>query len=330
MKLEQFNNHVEALAAKILTNTASEEELKRFNDWYADFDDSSVELVSNESREELKNRLLGRIEAEISSLQPKRKSRWLSHKVAAVISLLIVFGGILYFVQPNFQDHGDVSIDMVYESKSTEAGQKRVIKLPDGSSVKLNAGSTLKYPKSFSRSNRRVELVGEAFFNISRDTLNPFVIDLNGGQVKVLGTSFNIRSYTAEPDVAVAVKTGEVIVTNSFSNSSVRLMPDELASYIPNTREITKTRIQNTNVVFGWREGNLVFNEAGLPAILKSLSSWYGVTFEVEGSEKGSKKINANFNNVSLEEVLTCLSHNYEFKYEINEKQVTIKYHETK
>ncbi|WP_416865741.1 MAG: FecR family protein [Imperialibacter sp.] len=330
MKLEHFNNHVETLAAKILTNTASEEELKRFNDWYAGFDDARVELVSNESREELKNRLLSRIEAEVANLQPKRQQRWHLHKVAAVVSFLVAFAGVMYFISFNVENRNDASGDVVYESKSTEAGQKRVIRLPDGSSVKLNAGSTLKYPKSFSRSNRRVELVGEAFFDVSRDTLNPFVIDLNGGQVKVLGTSFNIRSYAAEPDVAVAVKTGEVIVTNSFSNSSVRLMPDELASYVPNTREITKTRIQNTNVVFGWREGNLVFNEAGLPAILKALSSWYGVTFEVEGSVNGGKKLNANFNNVSLEEVLTCLSHNYEFKYEINEKQVTIKYQETK
>jgi len=330
MNREHINNDVETLAAKILTNTASEEELKRFNDWYAGFDDARVELVSNESKEELKNRLLSRIEAEIASLQPKRKQRWHLHKVAAVVSFLVAFAGVMYFISFNVENRNDASSDVVYESKSTEAGQKRVIRLPDGSSVKLNAGSTLKYPKSFSRSNRRVELVGEAFFDVSRDTLNPFVIDLNGGQVKVLGTSFNIRSYAAEPDVAVAVKTGEVIVTNSFSNSSVRLMPDELASYVPNTGEITKIRIQNTNVVFGWREGNLVFNEAGLPAILKALSSWYGVTFEVEGSVNGGKKLNANFNNVSLEEVLTCLSHNYEFKYEINEKQVTIKYQETK
>lgn len=141
-------------------------------------------------------------------LQPSRSERFPFRKIAAAAAVLLIVTGF-FFYRSTLRN----TIDGVYQLEvSTQASQRRQLELPDGSKVWLSPNSKLTYPEQFGKDSRTVNLVGEAFFEVTHDTQHPFIVQSGTVRTKVLGTSFNVSAYPQQAEMDVTLVTGKVAV----------------------------------------------------------------------------------------------------------------------
>ncbi len=199
-------------------------------------------------------------------------------------------------------------------------GKKSTVILSDGTKVKLNAGAKFEFPNSFSNSNeRKVYLQGEAFFEVARDTLKPFIIQSNHITTTVLGTSFNLLEE--DGNVAVAVVTGKVKVSDEEEKATVFLNPGEQAAYNVEKNKITKHKIDIAVATY-WKDDIIYFHQSAFDEVVEKLENWYGVKVMVERKING--KFSGRFKSKSLKEVLQGLSYTTHFNFIIDKERVTI------
>ena len=209
-----------------------------------------------------------------------------------------------------------------YQTKSTKLGEKKTIKLSDGTTVQLNSGSQLAAPKRFTGDTREVRLSGEAYFEVTRDELKPFIIDLNGMRVQVLGTSFVIKEDGYSRSQMVAVNSGKVSVRKP-DGETIYLTKDKM-SILDGSGNLKLADITNRESVFGWTDNKLVFDEESFDQVIVCLTRWYGVNFTIDTHFDKETKYTATYNNPTLEEVLVSLTHVYNFKYQKNGNHIII------
>ncbi|MEQ6120463.1 FecR domain-containing protein [Reichenbachiella sp. MALMAid0571] len=245
---------------------------------------------------------------------------WVKWAAAAVVVFAV---GIAVFYNNTNQ-----SPDLISESstdewiiKSNPKGQKLVVSLEDGSIVKLNAESTLKYHANF-RTSRMVELTGEAFFEVKRDTLHPFVVKTEKIQTTVLGTSFNVRSYDDEHKSSVVVATGKVAVADNESQKQVILLPSQIVNFHDDEGFDEAREIDLINHI-GWKDNVLVFENADFGKIEKELKRWFNVDFEYD-SKPIITSFNGEFKNQSLENILEGVRFSTGLKYKLDKQKVII------
>ena len=163
------------------------------------------------------------------------------------------------------------------QTLSVTRGQNCQITLADGSKVWVNGGSTLRYPSHFEE-NRRIELTGEALFDVAKNGNMPFVVSAKGVCVKVIGTRFNVRGYAAEP-LTVSLFRGAVSVyRENNEQQSVVLRPNEQLTV--SGKGMTKHRMDAD--VAAWKDGLLVFKSATMAQIITHLQACYGVKITVK------------------------------------------------
>lgn len=326
---------MEELISKYLKNDLNREETLTLKSWLEKdplnrkvFENMVGEWnLSEEIIAASRNRVLERIMAQevpTPTYQLPARSNWSSlMKIAAVLVLGIGLGLIYMFSQTGSIQKPVVADNVIIE-KESQFGQRLTFQLPDGSIVKLNAGSKLTFPKAFAANKRTVTLTGEAFFEVERDEKKPFIINSGGVDVQVLGTSFNVKSYENE-SVEVAVKTGKVSVAERVGDEKVVLTPMQGASYDLNTQELTKLENINENLAFGWMDQSLVFEEALFDDIIKALERWFDVEFEVKKELDKAKKFTGTYKKPTLKSVMESLAFAYDFKYEMKERKIIIK-----
>lgn len=244
--------------------------------------------------------------------------------VAASLLLIPALLTYLYIFQKPIHETSPAQRAVMYIEKKTPKGIKTTLKLPDGSMVKLNADSKLTFPESFLSTIREVTLEGEAFFEIRKDSLRPFIVKTDKLNTSVLGTSFNVKAYAGD-DVEVALVTGKVNVSgNSSVVGDVQLLPTEMAIYHHNSRSIEKT-VFNPIEKLAWRENTLYFNNSSFEDIIKTLERWYGVDFIVKRPPGIQERFTGDYKNESLKSVLKGMSFSLDFEFEIQDKTVIIK-----
>lgn len=243
-------------------------------------------------------------------------------RVAAVVVFTLATVWVVNNIKPVEQQIVVVSKPML--EKRADNGQKVTFELPDGSNVKLNAGSVIRYPSNFDEDSRTVMLSGEAFFDVERDEQRPFSVLTDGVNVKVLGTSFNVKAYEGEKRVEVAVRSGKVAVESSNGKMGVSLLPNEMATYLGAQKDLKKEVLQDEHV-FAWVEKKMVFKDSSIDEILRVMARWYDVEFVTEKELNSDKKFTAQYNNLSLKAVMGSLSYAYDFDYEVKGKTITIR-----
>ena len=176
--------------------------------------------------------------------------------------------------------------EVIYNTVITPRGTEYMLTLSDGSRVWLNSDSRLKFPVKFSKGTRRVELVGEGYFEVAKDSSSPFIVNSGKLEIKVTGTSFNVTAYPDEKMVQTTLVSGSVDVScPECSNSeSVSLVPNEMAVFEAGRQKIEKKRVDITPYV-AWHEGFLTFHDESLGSIAKKLERWYDLTFEFDQPE---------------------------------------------
>ncbi|MDO6519567.1 FecR family protein [Zobellia uliginosa] len=217
--------------------------------------------------------------------------------------------------------------ELTYNTLNVPKGKTFQITLSDGTVVHMNAGSSLRYPVNFSPTQlRKVFLDGEAYFDVTKDKSRPFVVSVDDLDVKVLGTEFNVSSYSEDTNIEVVLVEGAVGL-NKISESpeeGVELVPGQRGAYRRNSENIHIDSV-NTDLFTSWMQGHLVFRELTFDQILTKLGRHYNIELENRNSELGQEVFNASFNDATIEEVMSFFNDTHEIDYEISDNKVIIK-----
>ncbi len=165
---------------------------------------------------------------------------------------------------------------------STPRGGQYKIGLPDGSEVWLNASSLLRFPNSFSGKERVVEISGEAYFEVARDTRKPFRVGVGNMQVMVLGTHFNVNAYPDEQGVKTSLFEGSVKISEGKIN---RLLKPGQQAIVRNGETEMEINRMNKEEVLAWKNGLFIFNGADITTIMNQIARWYDVKVTFDGSD---------------------------------------------
>ncbi|MBC9914944.1 FecR family protein [Chitinophaga varians] len=161
-----------------------------------------------------------------------------------------------------------------YNTLTTPRGGQFKIILPDGTTVWLNAASSLHYPLAFTDNERRVEVTGEAFFEVAPDAAKPFRVTAREHmEITVLGTSFNVNAYTDETVVRTTLLSGAVKVNRN--NHTVRLQPGQQA--VAENEALRVSTVPDVQQVVAWKNGVFDFNQVPLTGVLRQLARWYDI-----------------------------------------------------
>lgn len=215
---------------------------------------------------------------------------------------------------------------ITYNTLNVPHGKMFTLKLGDGSSIRLNAGSRITYPIAFKSGEKRlITLRGEAYFNVSKREDQPFVINTQGVNVEVLGTSFNVNSYTENAEVTVALVEGSVKMYNekSTQNPSVYLKPNQLGSF---NIKAGSLQVADANIWehIAWLEGRLIIREATFTEILQKLERKYNVTIINKNTSIKTDQFNASFDVETIDEVLEAFALDAPFKFTRTDTLITI------
>jgi transmembrane sensor len=195
---------------------------------------------------------------------------------------------------------------MLFNRLYTPRGGQYQVVLPDGSKVWLNSDSELSFPITFNGRDRRVELTGEAYFEVKHMDDVPFKVATAQQEIKVLGTHFNVNGYTDEQDIHTTLLQGSVMVSNLRSGSHQLLVPGQ-QSNINKSDGAIKVKSVNLDEAVAWKNGYFLFDNRDLKSIMKVISRWYNVDVEFK-SINTSEKFGGTFSrSADLSEILTNL-----------------------
>lgn len=208
---------------------------------------------------------------------------------------------------------------LIFNELTVPFGEKFDLTLSDGTTVKLNSGSSIKYPvKFFKGQNREVYLKGEAFFNVSEDKNDSFIVAADALNIKVYGTAFNVSSYAEDTYSNVVLVKGSVsLYADKNSNNELKIKPGTKGSMYKESKKIT-TEPVSTKIYTAWIDGGLVFRNMKLKNIIKRLERHYDVVITNNNKNIENETFNASFHNVPLEKVLSYFKSSYHINYTID------------
>lgn len=289
--------------------------------WQTDFGYPDM-VNSEEQRHELWERL--QRNGTINTNSSGRHSGFIKFlKYAAVF---IFFLGVSYVIWQSSRNQPPTSVAVTFIERTNPLGQKSKIQLPDGSLVWLNAGSKLAYSSDYNKESRQVQLTGEAYFDVAKNPNLPFEVLTDELMITALGTSFNVEAFVSGQE-EVALNTGKVKVECLNEHGSCPpsyLNPGQLASFNKSIGSIKLSTFEGLDP-FGWKDGRIVFNYASFKEVLETLSRWYNVEFEVDGSLNQEWNYSTTFDNEVLENVLLSLKFSEKIDFQINGSVVNIK-----
>jgi ferric-dicitrate binding protein FerR (iron transport regulator) len=212
------------------------------------------------------------------------------------------------------------SKEVVYNTISTPKGGQYQLELPDGSLVWLNASSSIHFPTSFVENQRRVEITGEAYFEVAKNLNKPFIVGVNNSEVQVLGTHFNINSYSDEDDVKTTLLEGSVKFVNGATTSILK--PGQQSQLAKNGSIKVESDVDVDKVV-AWKNGLFDFENAGIETVMRQLSRWYDV--EVDYNGKPDDLFIAEMRrNIKLSDALKALELTGKVRFDIQGKKIVV------
>ncbi|RTY77515.1 FecR family protein [Flavobacterium sp. LS1P28] len=217
---------------------------------------------------------------------------------------------------------------LTYNTLTVPYGRRFELQLSDGTSIHLNAGTSLKYPVNFIEGkNRQVFLEGEGFFKVAKDAKHPFIVNSNDMDVRVLGTQFNISSYPEDEQINTVLVEGLVSVygENEVYNSktAVKLNPGFKAAWQKNNKQIAVSKV-DTEMFTDWINGKIIFRHLPFKNIIKKLERHYNVDIVCNNKRLNNELFTASFEKETIEQVLTTFNKNYAINYTIKDNKIII------
>ncbi len=249
-------------------------------------------------------------------------------KIAAIVAIAYLLGGLtIYFIQPKPQQGIFTSKEIYVKAP---LGSKAEIELSDGTKVWLNSGSEVRYPTIFDRTKRDIYLTGEAFFDVEKNKQVPFFVHTNDVDIKVLGTSFNVKSYPEENLVETTLVEGLININKKGSNQILQLKPKEKATFIKDIRDragaqqFVVTENIDTELYSSWKNGKFVFRREKFGDLTVKMERWYNVHITVENKKLYEERVTGAFENESIEQALEALKISVPFSFKFTKGNITI------
>lgn len=268
---------------------------------------SNALLINKIDKEKNWKYILNRINAH----NPVRRIFLNASKYAAVFVLALLVAVLvpkLFLDNPTVQANNTVEMDW---------GQTGKITLSDGTQVWLNAGTTFEYPSAFNTKQRTVSLRGEAQFKVAHNDKLPFVVKTESGNIKVLGTTFNVSSYEEDTELVVTLIEGKVTVENSSGDYLTTLNPSQQLSMNKQSGEATLKQV-DTKFYSSWIEGKIVLEDTKLSDLTTILKRCYNVEISIRGEETGDLTISGTIlKGKPLDLFLKILERMYGINYEL-------------
>ena len=288
----------ESVIDKVLDNKAAPGEARKVAGWFVTEEgrkylsgrlDREMEELAEEVPEDvrlpfipgmkMKQRFMSEIKRERGRRSVGRKWMW----VAAVLLPFVFLSVSLLFLV----NRTGIFSETEYAEISVPYGEQMRVILQDGSIVHLNSDSRLRYPKQFGLFNRTVELWGEGYFNVARDENRPFKVDLQGVEVRVTGTRFNVKAYAAEPNIWVTLDEGGILFRDQNAKEKCLI-----------------SRPDNMEQISAWRSNSLNFYLTPLNEIIKVMERHYDVHFIVKDSTVLKNRFTLSTGKVNASDVL--------------------------
>ena len=317
-----------ALAEKYEKGTCSEHEKGLFENFCNQFKEEGLkwDLKGNTHKIAIKENIYKQIENRIEQNRSHSVAYWMQSifRVAAVLVLML--GTAFLFYNYLHETNSQTVIASQIITKENPHGIKTQIKLPDGTKVRLNAGSKLIFPNEFSEDSREVELWGEAYFAVERDEQRPFVIKSREIETTVLGTTFNIRAFENE-DIYVTVATGKVRVSilddQGTKKTSRDLVSNQQAMFNRFSDNIQVSEAAPAQYL-AWTQGTMIFDNISLEEAAQIIERWYDVEIVFKTEAIKSCNIKNEYTKETLVNVLEGLKHIFNLDYEITDDRKVI------
>ncbi|MDX1784432.1 MAG: FecR domain-containing protein, partial [Aequorivita vladivostokensis] len=217
---------------------------------------------------------------------------------------------------------------LVYNTLNIPFGRQLDLVLSDGTKVKLNSGSSIKYPVRFLKGqDRKVFLKGEAYFDVTTDMAHPFIVNADEMNIRVLGTQFNLSFYPEDEDISTVLVEGAVVLYKEGAdiniNSSSQLVPGQMAAWnkINNTMTIKEV---DTNIYTAWKDGYLLFKASPFYSIRSKLERHFNITIEDKSGRLANQIYTATFRNETIGEILEAFKEDTHFEYIHEGSKITI------
>lgn len=199
--------------------------------------------------------------------------------------------------------------EVYYNTVSTPKGGQYQLTLSDGTKIWLNAASVLRFPTAFTGNERLVELNGEAYFEVAKNALLPFIVNVKSCMnVQVLGTHFNIMAYGDEQDAKTTLIEGLVKVSNESSVAILKSGQQALASTVNTTATIRVNKDVDVSEAIAWKNGIFQFNDADLKVVMRQISRWYDVEISYEGQLPEKRFTGSMARNLNVFELLSGIA----------------------
>lgn len=292
---------------RVVLDSMTDEEIgqRLYADWQAD--DGDVSFVDEGRVAGMKNRI--DIATGRGGGRPRLSPpvRWL--RVAAAVLLPVSILCTAYFYHRS---------NLIYDREilvTTGKTERAGVTLPDGTAISLNMGSELKYsPQDYNRKERAVGFSGEGYFQVSGNRKAPFLINVNGMQVKVTGTAFNLSAREGDDTAELSLEEGCVSLLSTGSNQTEIVHENQRAILDRSTGNITVVNDENVEDVSAWRHGDVIFRNAGLSEVIGMMEEYYDVVLKIDYEECFSDRFSGILPIDNLNEALTILEYAYHLK----------------
>lgn len=326
---------MENLIVKYLSSQASEDELLELKKWVELSDENREKFINSVNVYTLSSVYPIKEESE-EVIQSAKYGRGKATLIIAILTTAAIAAGLLlgaYFYTNYKIDtyKQDVSYILAqsdsYIDYYTPLGVKGKITLPDSSIVWLNSGSRISFPSKFTGKDRTIHFVGEGYFNVVSDSLRPMVINtINGVEIKVLGTEFNLSAYNEDKLLSVMLINGTVELHRGLSKT--KLIPLDKVDIDFNTKKETiEISIEKRDVVniTGWKDGWLVFEDIPLSEVFAKMRRWYGIKIDVVDEEICKQSFTAKFREESASQVFELMQKTLLLRYEMTDSIAVIR-----
>ncbi|MGN6416918.1 MAG: FecR domain-containing protein [Pseudobacter sp.] len=180
----------------------------------------------------------------------------------------------------SYTPSGEPSMETAYNTMTTPKGRQFRVTLPDGTQVWLNSASSIRYPVAFAGNDRKVEITGEVYFEVTQKMNKPFIVQAGKrAEVHVLGTDFNINAYDNEPSLNTTLINGSVKVNGAL------LKPGQQAQVLNSADPVQVIHDADINKIMAWKNGRFNFEGVGIEAIMRQIERWYDVEVEYAGKK---------------------------------------------
>ena len=324
------NDEIYDLIAKSFSGELTDEELVYLNSWksadkanfaeYSDYQEiwRNSNRMAMPSRTDLpKSRGTTRKKAGIDKFQ----IQWLSvfAQIAAVLILALLLSSLynLFLVS---KPQEKLETPAYHQVKASYGTQSRV-ELADGTVVYLNSGSSLRFPNSFNGMKfRNVELTGEGHFAVAKDNEQPFIVDIQKIQIKVLGTTFNVDAYPGNAAITIALVEGNIQLQQKTAKGVTDLIgmePNMVAFYKESENKLLWKRESDLNKYTAWTNGKIVFSNDPIEIVMQKLENWYNVDIELTDKKLERYRFTGTFIDEPLEQVLSILNRTSQMEYKV-------------